>query len=79
MHDEMNSLLENKTWILVEKPDDQKIISSRWVFTRKLNSDGSDRSKARLVITGFSQVEGIDYTETFSLVVRFDIIRYTVH
>ena len=39
MNDEMKSHYENKTWILVEKPKDQKILSNRWVLTVKLNPD----------------------------------------
>lgn len=76
MKDEVSSLHENKTWELVEKPESQKVISSRWIFTKKFNSDGSERFKARLVIRGFLQTKGIDYKETFSPVVRFETIRF---
>lgn len=76
MQDEMNSLYENKTWVLVEKPKDKKVINSRWVFTKKLNPDISERYKARLVVKGYSQEKGIDYKETFSPVVRFDTVRF---
>ena len=75
MQDEINSLHENKTWILVEN-NNQKVINGRWVFTKKLNPDNTERYKARLVIKGYSQKEGIDYKETFSPVVRFDTIRF---
>ena len=50
MQDEMNSLYENKTWVLVEKPKDKKVINNCWVFVKKLNPDGTERYKARLVI-----------------------------
>ena len=76
MQDEINSLHENKTWVLVEKPKNQKVINNRWVYTRKINPDNSERFKARLVIKGCSQKEGIDYKETFSPVVRFDTVRF---
>lgn len=75
MQDEFNSLLENKTWVLVEKPENKRVISNRWVFAKKLNHDGTERYKARLVIRGCLQIEGIDYNETFSPVVRFETIR----
>lgn len=49
MQDEIDSLHENKTWIMIEKQKGEKVISSRWVFATKLNSDDSKRCKARLV------------------------------
>lgn len=76
MQSEMNSLYENETWILVEKPENKKVINCRWVFTKKLSSDSSEIFKARVVIKGYSQKEGIDYKETFSPVVRFDTVRF---
>ncbi|KAK2577906.1 hypothetical protein KPH14_000777 [Odynerus spinipes] len=75
MNDEIKSLHENQTWVLVEKPYNQKVIDNRWVYTTKLNSDGTKRYKARLVVKGYTQTEGLDYKETFSPVVRFDTIR----
>jgi len=42
-------------------PAGRKLVSSRWVFKVKLNSDGSvERFKARIVAKGYSQVEGLD-------------------
>lgn len=48
MADEINSLHGNKTWILVDKPENQNIIDSRWVFTKKFDTDNNLRFKARL-------------------------------
>lgn len=76
MQDEYDSLIANKTWILVNKPNDQKVIDNKWVFKLKKNTDGSiERFKARLVVRGFTQEYGVDYEETFSPVVRFVSIR----
>ncbi|CAA7029216.1 unnamed protein product [Microthlaspi erraticum] len=75
--EEMDSLLKNKTWILVDKPKDRKIISDRWLFRLKSGIEGvePERYKARLVARGFSQKEGIDYQEVFSPVVKHVSIR----
>ena len=75
MEDEMNSLLQNETWILVENPSGRKPIKNRWVFKIKRSSHDGIKFKARLVAKGFSQRPGIDYNETYSPVVKNDSIR----
>lgn len=56
MDAELNSLRKNKTWILVDKPNDKNIITNRWVFRKKLKADRTiDKFKAHLVARGFSQ------------------------
>lgn len=56
MNSEMKSLIKSKTWTIVERPKDKKIIDVKWVYTRK-----SDNSfKARLVVKGFQQKEYLD-------------------
>lgn len=68
---EIKSLEERHVFEYCELPKGRKAIANRWVFDIK--SDG--RKKARLVIKGFSQIEGIDYNEIFSPVVRFESVR----
>jgi hypothetical protein len=55
---------------LVDLPSGCKTIKFRWVFTTK--SDG--RKKARLVAKGYSQIEGINYNEIFSPVIRYESV-----
>ena len=73
---EYESLMENRTWKLVELPKGREAIGCRWVFKVKYMSDGRvEKFKTRLVARGFAQKYGIDYAETFSPVVRFSSIR----
>ena len=77
MEDEMKSLHENKTWLLVSKPSEQKIVDCKWIYKVKegLTSSEPVRYKAKLVAKGFTQVEGVDYTKIFSPVVKYTTIR----
>ncbi|MCO5584523.1 hypothetical protein L7F22_038451 [Adiantum nelumboides] len=66
---EYQSLMDNNTWQLVPAPANRKLVTCKWLLRKKFHTDGSvSRYKARLVAWGFSQVPGMDYSETFSLV-----------
>lgn len=75
--DQYTALLRNTTtWDLVSLPARGQAISCKWVFKLKENSDGTiNKHKARLVAEGFHQVEGFDFTKTFSLVVKPTTVR----
>ena len=75
MKDEMDSLLGNQTWELTELPVGKKTLHNKWVYRIKNEHDDSKRYKARLVVKGFQQKEGIDYTKIFSPVVKMSTIR----
>eukprot|EP00253_Pinus_taeda_P031806 PITA_31806 len=76
MNEEYRSLLANDTWDLVPLPKGQILVRCKWVYKTKYGPDGKvDKHKARLVAKGFSQVEGIDYTETFSPAAKMNSIR----
>ena len=71
INDEMDSILSNNTWILVDLPPGSKFIVCKWVFRRKYNTYGSLQTfKAILVVKRFRQKEGIDYFETYAPVAR---------
>jgi len=70
IQEEYDSLLENGTWEIVDRPS-QNVLSGKWVFKLKRGSDGRiSRWKARWVVRGFEQQEGVDYQETFASVVK---------
>ncbi|GKD59505.1 retrovirus-related pol polyprotein from transposon RE1 [Tanacetum coccineum] len=76
MHGEMDALHQNRTWTLVPRPSASNIVGSKWVYRTKFKSDGSvERFKARLVAQGFTQIPGLDYSHTFSPVVKSATVR----
>ncbi|KAI3822734.1 hypothetical protein L1987_10331 [Smallanthus sonchifolius] len=76
MHIELTALYKNNTWSLVPQPLNRQIVDSKWLFRTKFHSNGSiERYKARLVAQGYSQTPGLDYSYTFSPVVKASTVR----
>nr|GEX92079.1 zinc finger, CCHC-type [Tanacetum cinerariifolium] len=74
--DEIGSTMENNICVLSDLPPSCKPLGCIWIFKRKMKVDGTiDKFKARLVIQGFRQKEGIDYFDTYALVARITTIR----
>lgn len=76
MLEEFDAQFRNFTWSLVPPAPYQNLIGTKWIFKLKYLSDGSvHKHKARLVAEGCNQKHGIDYTETFSPIIKATIIR----
>nr|GEZ35857.1 zinc finger, CCHC-type [Tanacetum cinerariifolium] len=74
--DEIGFIMENNTWVLSDLPPGCKPLGCKWIFKRKMKVDGTiDKFKARLVIQGFRQKEGINYFDTYAPVARITTIR----
>ena len=76
MQEELNQFEKSKVWYLVPRPQGKNIIGTKWVFKNKSDENGEiTRNKARLVVQGYSQVEGLDFGETFAPVARMESVR----
>ena len=75
MAEEEDSIIELRTYTEMDPPSYAKLISSKWVFKRKLKPDGGIRYKARVVARGFSQRFGIDFEETYAPTLSYKTFR----
>src|ERR1041384_5866103 len=81
MQDELLQFKLNDVWELVKRPDPRihNVIGTKWIFRNKLDEDGQViRNKAHLIAQGYTQVEGVDFGETFAPVARLESIRITL-
>jgi hypothetical protein len=75
MQEELNNFTRNEVWHLVPHPN-QNVVGTKWVFRNKQDEHGVvTRNKARLVVKGYSQVEGLDLDETYAPIARLESIR----
>ena len=75
MKEEMDSLLENQTWDLCKLPAGKKALPNKWIYRLKEEDGGKKIFKAKLVVKGFAQKQGIDFDEIFSPIVKMTYIR----
>ncbi|KAK6139147.1 hypothetical protein DH2020_027110 [Rehmannia glutinosa] len=76
MQEELDQFVKNDVWFLVPRPEDVNVIGTKWIFKNKTDESGKIvRNKARLVAQGYTQVEGVDFDETFAPVARIESIR----
>jgi hypothetical protein len=74
---EMDALDKNEAWDIVELPARRKSVGSKWLFKKKFDAQGKvEKYKAQLVAKDYSQVEGIDFGEIFSLVAKLTSVRF---
>jgi hypothetical protein len=79
MMEEYFSITKNDVWEVVPWPEGKSVVGSRWIYKIKHAADGSvDKFKICFVPKGFSQREGIDFSETFALVARYSSIRAVI-
>nr|GEW54911.1 retrotransposon protein, putative, Ty1-copia subclass [Tanacetum cinerariifolium] len=79
MDAEIQFMIDNMVWVLVDLPPGCKIIGSEWIFKKKTSIDGTVHTyKARLVAKGYTQLYRVDYEETFTPIADIRAIRILV-
>ncbi|KAK6119491.1 hypothetical protein DH2020_046768 [Rehmannia glutinosa] len=73
---ELEQFERNNVWDLVPRPENSNVIGTKWIFKNETDELGNiTRNKARLVAQWYTQVEGVDFDETFAPVARLESIR----
>jgi hypothetical protein len=76
MQEELNQLKRSEVWDLVPRPEGVNVRGTKWIFKNKSDEHGNvTRNKARLVAQGYTQIEGLNFDETFAFIARLVSIR----
>ena len=77
--EEYNSIMKNDVWEVVPGLEGKSVVTSKWLYKIKHVAGGNiEKYKACFVVCGFSQVEGVDYDETFASVAQYSSIRAVI-
>ena len=77
--EEYNSIMKNDVWEVVPRLEGKSVVTSKWLYKIKHAADGNIKKyKAQFAARGFSEIEGVDYDETFAPVARFSLIRAVI-
>ena len=78
MHDELLQFQRNDIWTVVPRPEGELIIGTKWIFCNKTYEKGNVISnKAHLVAQGYSQMEGVDFDESFSPIASMESLEFS--
>ena len=79
MHEELNQFVRNDVWELTPRPENVHIIGTKWIFKNKIDEDGEIiRNKSQLVAQEYTQVEEVDFAESFTPMARLKSIRILI-
>jgi hypothetical protein len=79
MHEEFHQFTKNDVWTLVSKPVDHNVIGTKLIFKKKSDEHGTMiRNKVCLVAQGYTQIEGVDFDETFAPVARLESVSFLI-
>ncbi|XP_050894168.1 uncharacterized mitochondrial protein AtMg00820-like [Lathyrus oleraceus] len=76
IQEKLGQFKRNEVWDLAPRPEGTNVIGTKWVYKNKSDEKGVfTRNKARLMAQGYTQIKGVDFDETYSLVARLESIR----